>query len=249
VSLPFVLGRTPTGERAWADLAEMPHLLVAGTTGSGKSVFLNSLIVQLADSDANVRFLLVDPKRVEFSPYRPFLRPYFTPQDMVNFSSWLCDEMDERYDRLERRGVRDLDSYNAEAPLDDQMARIVCVIDELANIMLDPDIKPRVEVSLTRVAQMARAVGIHLVLATQRPTVNVVTGLLRANIPARVAFNVITETDSRIILDEPGAENLNGKGDMLVRLPGLRGLSRLQGELVTIDDVEALVRKHTEVRG
>lgn len=250
MSLPFTLGHDPTtGQAVELDLAYLPHLLVAGTTGSGKSVFLNSLILDLVGRSDNY-FVFIDQKRVEFAPYKPLASVYTETNAIVAVLDWLASEMDERYLRLERHGARDIDAYNATRPADDRMRRIVCVVDELANLMLSA--KDRVEQPLTRVAQMARAVGIHLVLATQRPTVDVVTGLLKANIPGRVSFGVISATDSRVILDEEGAEELLGKGEMLARIPGVRGLRRLQGRLVTLDEVErtvaAAATRSTETR-
>lgn len=243
MELPISLGRDGSGE-VFVDLAAMPHLLVAGTTGSGKSVFLNSILLDLLER-ADPNLILFDPKRVEFFPYKKITHVYVEADDQIVVLDWLAQEMDRRFLQLEGRGVRDIDQYNTERPLDDRMRRIVVVIDELANLMLAH--KARVEVPLTRVAQMARAVGIHLVLATQRPTVDVVTGLLKANIPARVSFGVITSTDSRVILDEEGAENLIDKGQMLARIPGTRGLRRLQGRLVTLDDIDRVVSQHKEL--
>ncbi|HEX5016561.1 MAG TPA: FtsK/SpoIIIE domain-containing protein [Actinomycetes bacterium] len=247
MSLKFKLG-TADGRDTWLDLAKLPHLLVAGTTGSGKSVFLNSLLLDLIGDGAEARYILIDPKRVEFAPYKPFVTyVYVEDDDVVAILTWAAQEMDERFERLERRHCRDLDTYNEISPLDDQLPRLVIVIDELANLMLGPA-KDRVQLPLTRLAQMARAVGIHLVLATQRPTTDVVTGLLKANIPARVSFQVVSQIDSRVILDQPGAENLLGAGDMLARIPGVRGLQRLKGRNVSIEDVEKVIKQRTEVR-
>ena len=243
MNLPFTLGiDTKTGETVECDLAAMPHLLVAGTTGSGKSVFLSSLLVDIL-TRSNAYLLLVDQKRVEFAPYKPISNVYVEEHAIIELLGWLATQIDERFLLLERHHVRDIDAYNAARPVDDQMRRIVMVIDELANLMLGA--KDRVELPLTRLAQMARAVGIHLVLATQRPTVDVVTGLLKANIPGRVSFGVITTTDSRVILDEDGAELLMGKGEMLARIPGVRGLRHLQGRLVTLEEVEQTVARYT----
>lgn len=244
--LPFTLGTAPSGDHI-LDLARLPHLLVAGTTGSGKSVFLNSLLVDLISERVDARYLLIDPKRVEFSPYKAFIPTvYVEDDDIASAIIWLNDEMDERFARLERKSSRDLDTYNDISPLDDHLPRLVVVIDELASLMLSP-VRARIEVPLTRVAQMGRAVGIHLVLATQRPTTDVVTGLLKANIPARVSFSVITQIDSRVILDQPGAEHLMGAGDMLVRIPGVPGLHRLKGRYVSAEEVERVVKNATEV--
>ena len=241
MNLPILLGTDDQGE-VRIDLAQAPHLLVAGTTGSGKSVFLNSLLLDLFALDDSPFVLLADPKRVEFFPYKKITKVYTEIGPIADALDWLAEEMDRRFVLLEERGVRDIDQYNRERPLDDRLRRIVMVIDELANLMLGA--KDRVERPLTRVAQMARAVGIHLVLATQRPTVDVVTGLLKANIPARVAFGVITATDSRVILDEEGAEEIVAKGAMLARIPGERRLRPLQGRYVSLEDVEQAVTRY-----
>jgi S-DNA-T family DNA segregation ATPase FtsK/SpoIIIE len=231
------------------DLASLPHLLVAGTTGSGKSVFLNSVILQLLDIGPEiVKLTLVDPKRVEFMPYRPLTTVYVQPQDVVAGLQYAERVMEERFELLDRHRARDIAQYNAERPLDDQLWRWVIVIDELAALVLGP-MGDEISLPLTRIAQMSRAAGIHLVIATQRPTTNVVTGLLKANIPARVTFAVNTRIDSMVIIDQPGAEGLNGKGDMLALIPGQRKLTRLQGDFVSLDTVEAAVSRYTtEVR-
>jgi len=247
--LPFLLGERPgEDDQITLDLADLPHLLVAGTTGSGKSVFLNSLLVDLMGSLVDARYILIDPKRVEFAPYKPYVNSiYVEDVDVVIALEWLVEQMEFRYQALERRGVRDIADYNAIVDtLDDHLYRIVVVVDELANLMLSRQ-GPRIEVSLTRLAQMARAVGIHLVLATQRPTVDVVTGLLKANIPARVSFAVITQTDSRVILDEPGAERLLGKGELLARIPGRPGLHHLWARHTTLADVQRVITEVTRV--
>jgi S-DNA-T family DNA segregation ATPase FtsK/SpoIIIE len=246
MDLPILLGSSyEDNSDVRLDLAAAPHLLVAGTTGSGKSVFLNSLLIDLLEfSDAYL--MLVDPKRVEFFPYKAIAPVYVETDDAVDAFRWLAARVDERFKLLERHEVRDIGKYNGVRPADDRLRRIVMVVDELANLMLGA--KAQIEVPLTRIAQMGRAAGIHLVLATQRPTVDVVTGLLKANIPARVAFNVITDTDSRVILDETGAEDLIHPGQMLVRIPGSRGLRLMQGRLTTLEDVEAVVNRYKEVR-
>jgi len=244
--LPFTLGDDPeTAEVVRLDLAALPHLLVAGTTGSGKSVFLNGVITDLMRV-GDTKFMLIDPKRVEFMSYKRFCPVYTDEEDAVLAINWLAEHMNERFSKLERHNFRDLESYNNARPLDDWMPRIIMVIDELANLMLGPA-KRRIELPLTRLAQMSRAVGIHLVLATQRPTVDVVTGLLKANIPGRVSFAVITRTDSQVILDETGAEELLGKGQMLARIPGRRGLRQLQGRYIDLSAVEETVKYRMEV--
>jgi S-DNA-T family DNA segregation ATPase FtsK/SpoIIIE len=242
--LPFLLG-----DDVRLDLAALPHLLVAGSTGSGKSVFLNSLLLDLIESGgADTKMMLFDPKRVEFAPYKPWTGSIYTDEyDTALALEWAVSYMDERFELLERHRVRDIAAYNAIREMDDQMHRLVIVVDELANLVLGQEGR-RIALALTRLAQMARAVGIHLVLATQRPTVDVVTGLLKANIPARVAFAVVTQTDSRVILDEPGAEELLGKGQMLARIAVQRGLVRLQVRYTSIEDVDRVIKHHLEVR-
>jgi DNA segregation ATPase FtsK/SpoIIIE, S-DNA-T family len=219
MTLPFTVG-TAAGQPVTADLAALPHLLIAGTTGSGKSVFMRSLLADLLDTDTLL--LLIDPKRVEFAAYRnsPQLvtRPLVDPEQAEAALLWLRNEMEERYRLLEGRGLLNIDSTD--------MPRIVAVVDELANLIL---LHPRVEKPLVALASMGRAAGIHLVLATQRPSADVLTGLLRANIPARVAMTVATQMESRIILDEPGAEKLNGRGDLLFRVGNK--VTRLQGRM------------------
>lgn len=199
-----------------------------------------------ASSSLQVRYV-IDPKRVEFAPYKPYITSiYVEDEDVVAALDWLVAEMEERFVRLERSGVRDIATYNHEHELDDHMYRIVVVVDELANLMLGPA-KARIEPALVRLASMARACGIHLVLATQRPTTDVVTGLLKANIPARVSFAVNSRIDSLVILDERGAQDLGHKGEMLARIPGAGGLHRLRGRLTTLQDVELVIKEITEV--
>ena len=208
--------------------------------------FRNGLCVALLSGESEAGYRLVDPQRVEFAPYKPFIKAvYVHDHEVIEALDWLEGEMDARFDNLERHGVRDIAAYNDARPMDDRLPRIVLVVDELASLMLGPS-KARIELPLTRLAQMSRAVGIHLVLATQRPPVDVVTGLLKANIPGRVSFSVITQIDSRVILDEPGAEELVGKGDMLARIPGTRGLHRLPGASPSTEDGERVVNEHTE---
>lgn len=210
MSLNFLVGTNSDGP-VYADLAELPHLLVAGTTGSGKSVFIHSLIVDLLET-SNAQFLMIDPKRVELSMYRGsprLVRPPITNvNEVAGVLRWAEFYMESRYRVMEANGVRDC------ADLTPIMPRLVIVIDELANVILSDK---TVEKPLVAIASQGRAAGIHLVAATQRPSADVLTGLLRANVPARVAFATVTSIESRIILDETGAENLKGKGDMLYR--------------------------------
>lgn len=229
--LKFLVGSSNDGP-VYADLASLPHLLVGGTTGSGKSVFINSLLVDLfAGSDA--RFLIIDPKRVEYMGYRG--SPRLTRPPIVNMPDALGallrvkTEMDTRFALLETQAARDW------GDLTPAMPRLVIVIDELANLILA---YPDVEIPLVAIASQGRAAGIHLVVATQRPSANVLAGLLRANVPARAAFTTVTSIESRIILDTTGAEKLKGNGDMLFR-NGTQ-LLHLRGRMVTDAEIRAV---------
>ncbi len=200
----------------------MPHLLIAGTTGSGKSVCVNAILCcfLLNNSPADLRLVLVDPKRVELTGYNGIphlLAPVITDADrVVGALQWMMREMDSRYQKFSRSGTRNIQEYNRKQSAE-HLPYLVVVIDELADLMmLAPD---ETERSITRLAQLARATGIHLILATQRPSVDVVTGLIKANFPARIAFAVASMIDSRVILDQPGAERLLGRGDMLFQAP------------------------------
>lgn len=242
--LTIVLGKDVAGQSQVGTIASMPHLLIAGATGSGKSIFINTLILSLLyrNSPSLVRMILVDPKRVELSLYNGIphlLTPVITePDKTVNALKWAVKEMDRRYRLLAESGSRNLPSFNANNP-DEAMPLIVIVIDELADLMATH--ARDVEGMIVRLAQMARAIGIHLVLATQRPSVNVITGLIKANVPARVAFNVASQIDSRTILDSGGAEKLLGSGDMLY-LPGDRAKPvRLQGGFISEEEVRQVV--------
>ncbi|OGY31383.1 MAG: hypothetical protein A3C02_03615 [Candidatus Andersenbacteria bacterium RIFCSPHIGHO2_02_FULL_45_11] len=243
--LTIVLGKDVAGQSQVGTIESMPHLLIAGATGSGKSIFINTLILSLLyrNSPALVRMILVDPKRVELSLYNGIphlLTPVITePDKTVNALKWAVKEMDRRYRLLAESGSRNLPSFNANNP-DDAMPLIVIVIDELADLMATS--ARDVEGMIVRLAQMARAIGIHLVLATQRPSVNVITGLIKANVPTRVAFNVASQIDSRTILDAAGAEKLLGSGDMLY-LPGDRAKPvRLQGGFISEEEVRQVVQ-------
>lgn len=242
--LAIVLGKDVAGFTQVGTIEFMPHLLIAGATGSGKSIFINTLILSLLyrNSPALVRMILVDPKRVELSLYNGIphlLTPVITePDKTINALKWAVKEMDRRYRLLAESGSRNLASFNANNP-DEAMPLIIIIIDELADLMATH--ARDVEGMIVRLAQMARAIGIHLVLATQRPSVNVITGLIKANIPARVAFNVASQIDSRTILDGSGAEKLLGSGDMLF-LPGDRAKPvRLQGGFVSEEEVRQVV--------
>ncbi|MEX0650197.1 MAG: DNA translocase FtsK [Candidatus Andersenbacteria bacterium] len=242
--LTIAMGKDVSGMPKVASIEKMPHLLVAGATGSGKSIFINTLILSLLyrNSPALVRMILVDPKRVELSLFNGIphlLTPVITEADKtINALKWAVKEMDRRYRLLSEVGARNLLSYNSNNP-DQAMPFIVIVIDELADLMSTN--ARDVEGMIVRLSQMARAIGIHLVLATQRPSVNVITGLIKANVPARIAFNVASQVDSRTILDGAGAEKLLGSGDMLY-LPGDQGKPiRLQGGFVSEEEVRQVV--------
>lgn len=239
----FVLGKDVAGKPWTADLVRMPHLLVAGATGSGKSVCLNVLIMSFLYTNGpdDVKFIMVDPKRVELQVYNGIphlLTPVITKvPETVNALKWGLREMDRRYDLLAKFGARDLASYNARTQ--DKLPVIVYVIDELADLMATS--AAEVEGPIVRLAQMARAVGIHLVLATQRPSVDVITGLIKANVPARIAFAVASATDSRTILDQTGAEKLLGRGDMLFSTAELATPKRVQGAFVSDNEIQRVV--------
>ncbi|MCO6450213.1 MAG: DNA translocase FtsK 4TM domain-containing protein [Caldilineales bacterium] len=246
--LRICLGQDVSGRAVAASLARMPHLLVAGATGSGKSVCINASICSLLFqyTPDQLRFVMVDPKRVELTGYNGIphlIDSVVTDIDkVVGVLHWATTEMDRRYKELERAGARNIEAYNARRVGEgkSELPYIVIVIDELADIMMmSPE---EVERSLVRLAQMARATGIHLVIATQRPSVNVVTGLIKANFPSRVAFAVTSQIDSRVILDTPGAERLLGRGDMLFMRPDSAKLARLQGAFVSDAEVQRLVR-------
>ncbi len=246
-NLTFALGRDVSGNPMYADLAKMPHLLVAGSTGTGKTIFLNSLIISLLyrNSPAILRFILVDPKRVEFPVYNELphlLCPVILePQRTVNALKWLILEMDKRFDLLSEAKARDIASYNEIASRNQEgpMPYIVLVIDELADLMAARG--KEVEAGIVRLAQMARAVGIHLVVATQRPSVEVITGLIKANITSRVTFQVASQVDSRTVLDMAGAEKLLGLGDLLFVSAEISKPVRIQGVYVSEKEVKKVV--------
>lgn len=238
------LGLGVSGTPIVADIKKMPHVLVAGSTGSGKSVCINTIITTLLfrNSPQELRLILVDPKRVELTGYNGIphlLTPVITNTEaVVSALTWATKEMDKRYKMFAEVGVRNIDEYNELSGFI-AMEYIVIVIDELADIMLSAPTK--VEDLIVRLAQMARATGIHLILATQRPSVNVITGLIKANVPTRVAFNVASMIDSRVIIDSPGAEKLLGRGDMLYVPPDRPLPTRIQGTYVTNEEIKALI--------
>ena len=259
--LEVAVGKDIAGKAVFLDLAATPHLLIAGATGAGKSSGINCIITSLLmrTTPDDVRLILIDPKQVEMGQYQrlPHLltQPVTNPKKAANALGWAVKEMERRYDLLSEMGFRDIGGYNKAVAKGEivpppgmvvapdteyeHLPYIVVVVDELNDLMM---VAARdVEESITRIAQKARAVGIHLIVATQRPSVNVITGVIKANIPARMAFAVSSLTDSRVILDQPGAEKLVGKGDMLL-LPGNSSVSsRIQGSFVSEDEVRKVV--------
>lgn len=246
--LAIVLGQDITGRPVSDDIALMPHMLVAGTTGSGKSVCINTIIASILyhATHHEVRFLMIDPKRLELPMYNPIphlLRRAVTePKDAVNELNKLVAIMEARYRDFARENVRDIDGYNEKMKKKGGETKpyIVIIVDELADLMLTAPAE--IEENITRLAQMSRAVGIHLVLATQRPSVDVITGLIKANFPCRIAFQVASKTDSRTILDLNGAESLLGRGDMLFLPPGKGTPIRLHGAYVTTEETVGISR-------
>ncbi len=245
--LPLVLGVDIAGRQVLCDLAKAPHALIAGATGSGKSVCISNLILSLVYRfrPDELELVLIDPKIVEFAIYRDLphlIHPVVTaPKQACQALKWLVREMERRYAILAEKGVRNLAGYNARAAADGfpKLPFIVRVIDELADLMMTA--QADVETPIARLAQMSRAVGIHTVLATQRPSVNVITGVIKANYPTRIAFQVSSQIDSRTILDGKGAEALQGRGDMLYSPPGLGRLQRLQAPYVDDAEIERVV--------
>ena len=245
--LRFALGQDVTGNAIGTALENMPHLLIAGTTGSGKSVCVNAILTcfLLNNTPDDLRLILVDPKRVELTGYNGIphlLSPVVVEIDrVIGALQWMTREMDKRYHMFAQVGSRNITDYNAKMKAQGQkkLPYLVVVIDELADLMM---IAPgETEGTITRLAQLARATGIHMILATQRPSVDVVTGLIKANFPARIAFAVASNTDSRVILDQPGAERLLGRGDMLFQAPDAPAAARLQGVYVSDHEIQRLV--------
>jgi len=240
------LGLDVSGTACVVDISKMPHILIAGTTGSGKSVLINAFIASILfrASPEEVKFIMVDPKRVELTPYNGIphlLTDVIVDVDkVVNALGWAVAEMEKRYKIFQEVGVKNIAGYN-ESKAFQSMPYIVIVIDEIADIMMNKN-AGEVEGHIVRLAQMARAVGIHLVLATQRPSVNVITGIIKANIPARIAFQVTSMIDSRVIIDTPGAEKLLGKGDMLFIPPDVAKPKRIQGAFVSDKEISDLLK-------
>jgi len=241
--MPVALGEDTGGESVSVDLAAMPHMLIAGATGSGKSVCINSIVASLllTRPPDQMRMLMVDPKRVELTPFNGIphlIAPVIVDVEEVNPAlRALNREMIRRYKQMEEIGTRNIAGYNAKSK--EQMPYLVLIVDELADLMMTGGFE--IEQSLVRLAQLGRAAGIHLVLATQRPSVNVVTGLLKANVPCRIAFAVASQVDSRVILDTVGAEKLLGRGDMLLLNNDSPKPRRVQGTLVYDEEIDKLV--------
>jgi S-DNA-T family DNA segregation ATPase FtsK/SpoIIIE len=269
MKLPLFLGKDASGEPLIEDLTKMPHMLIAGTTGSGKSVAMNTIIMGFlyTKKPSELKLVLVDPKMVEMSQFKdiPHLMcPVVTEMSKAAaILEWACVKMDERYELLAEAGCRDIASYNElpweelkermnpaspeeEARIPRKLPYMVFIIDELADLMMTAK---EVESHIIRIAQKARAVGIHLILATQRPQANVVTGLIKSNMPCRVAFKVASGMDSRIVLDQKGGELLLGHGDMLFLSPRSSKMSRAQGTLVDDLEIRRVVRFMREVAG
>jgi S-DNA-T family DNA segregation ATPase FtsK/SpoIIIE len=264
MQLPLYLGKDAAGDALVADLAAMPHMLIAGTTGSGKSVCINAIILSmlLTRTPDDVRLILVDPKMVEMAAFEnlphllcPIVNDMRKAEDILE---WAATKMDERYEVLKEAGVRNIASYNKlddkelydrlGAETDEDKARIqtqiphyVIIVDELADLMMTSS--KEVEGHIIRIAQKARAVGIHLILATQRPSANVVTGLIKSNMPCRASFRVASRMESRIVLDQNGAEILLGQGDMLFLQPGTSNLVRSQGTYLDDNEIRAVVKE------
>lgn len=254
--VPIILGKSVTGDNVMSDLAKMPHCLIAGATGSGKSVCINTIIMSIlmnARPD-EIKLIMIDPKKVELTPYTSLphlIAPVITePHGAYAALNWMVKEMQTRYDILKQLGLRNISAFNSRninkeleaslsIPIPEKMPSIVGIIDEFADLMMASS--SDLETPIARIAQMARAVGIHLILATQRPSREVITGLIKANFPTRIAFKVASRVNSQIILDENGADSLLGNGDMLFLPPGTSHLMRAQGAYVSDEDINRVV--------
>ncbi len=240
--LTIALGKDITGRSVFGDLDDMPHLLIAGTTGSGKTVCVNTCILSLLfrGTPHNLKFLMIDPKMVELMPFNGLphlLCPVVTDAKKAAVAlNWVVSEMESRYVLLSKAGARNIEAYNEKQ---EKIPYIIVIVDEFADLMSVA--RDQIENAITRLAQLSRAVGIHLILATQRPSVDVITGVIKANLPARVSFKVASKVDSRTVLDSNGAEALLGKGDMLFLQPGKEELVRIQGALVKDAEIERVV--------
>ncbi|NWF52709.1 MAG: DNA translocase FtsK 4TM domain-containing protein, partial [Nitrospirae bacterium] len=241
--LTLGLGKDIFGRPIIADLLKMPHLLVAGATGSGKSVSINSMVISLLykSTPSEVKMLMIDPKLLELSAYEEIphlISPVITTsKEAADALKKIVIEMEQRYKVLAEKAARNIENYNAQTEIEEQMPYIVIFIDELADLMFS--VAAEVEDAIARLAQMGRAAGIHLILATQRPSVDVITGIIKANFPARISFQVSSKIDSRTILDTHGAEQLLGKGDMLLMFPGTR-IIRVHGAFITEEEIRAV---------
>jgi len=242
--LTLVIGKDVSGNPVMADLKEMPHLLIAGATGAGKTVCVNSLISSIlfkAKPD-EVKFIMVDPKMVELAAFASIphlIHPIISEAKKAFFAlNWAVEEMERRYQLLAAEGCRNIDAYNSNSNNNNKLPYIVIIIDELADLMLVA--RESIETAIQRLAQLSRAVGIHLILATQRPSVDVITGVIKANFPARISFKVSSKVDSRTVLDMMGADKLLGKGDLLFLKPGAVKLIRAQGSFIDDEDIESL---------
>lgn len=262
--IPMLLGKAVNGDIVMQDLAKMPHCIIAGATGSGKSVCINSIVMSIlmTQSPDEVRLLMIDPKKVELTPYTKLphmLSPVITePKEATAALNWLVREMEKRYEILKLTGHRNIDSFNKrkrdeefektiEMEIPEKMAYYVGIVDELADLMMVAS--SDIETPIARIAQMARAVGIHLILATQRPSREVITGLIKANFPARISFKVASRVNSQIVLDEIGAETLLGNGDMLFLAPGSSALMRAQGVFIRDEEIQKVVEEIAKQRG
>ena len=257
VNIPILLGKAVNGDWVFADLARMPHLLIAGATGSGKSVCINTIVMSIlmnARPD-EMKLLMIDPKKVELTQYSQLphmIAPVITePHGAYAALQWLVKEMQVRYEILKQLGLRNIGAFNSRKvnkdlesslniPIPDQMPFIVAIVDEFADLMMVSSAD--IETPIARIAQMARAVGIHLILATQRPSREVITGIIKANIPTRISFKVASRVNSQIILDDIGAENLLGNGDLLFLPPGTSQLMRAQGAYLSDEDINQVVQ-------